>query len=100
MSKFEVSEMILTQLGGSKFEAMTGARHFCTRGHDLQFGLSKTYKGINKVKIELNNDLYDVTFYNFKPRSFELKVVAEVKGILAEQLVKVFEQHTGLSTSL
>ena len=101
MVDFTVSEKIRAQLGGNKFVACTGAKDFVTRGFDLQFRLPKAKKDkINLVKIELVNDVYSMSFYNFKPSKFLLEKVRVVEGVSVESLVEVFEAVTGYKTKI
>lgn len=100
MSKFETSEMIRNALGGAKFEVMTGACEFVTRGFDLQFKLPRLTKNkINTVKVEQQDDgTFTVCFYYIK--GFKFKKIDEVKGVVLNDLVQVFEDKTGLDTTL
>ena len=92
-------ESILKQLGGRKFVVMTGARNFMSLGNALCFSLPKSKHGINKVKIDINeNDLYDITFY--KLGGAELKTIHEAKNIYVDNLRDVIAYKTGLALSL
>ena len=94
----QVANTILQQLGGGRFIAMTGARLFCGDNTSLQFSIP-TAKGINKVRIVLDpSDTYTVEFYNLRGTKITKK--AAVNDIYAEDLCDVFEDHTGLYTSL
>lgn len=101
----EVASIILQQLGGNKFIAMTGARHFGTNGNDLAFTLPR-YPGlkINCVKITLNAmDTYDIDFLKVPPMSQCHKPVETIKrceDIYNDQLQEVFTRYTGLDTHL
>ena len=62
-----VAKIILQQLGGNKFVAMTGARNLLNVGNGLSFkipgsgGFAKN--GINYIKVTLNGlDTYDMEF--------------------------------------
>lgn len=95
----EIARTILEQLGGRKFVAMTGAQSFLVGDHSVTFRLPAkggwAKHGINIVKVTLNGlDLYDLEFKRlFK---LEVKKVAEESGVYAEDLQKVFTEHTGL----
>ena len=92
------AEIILQQLGGNKFAAMTGAKNFVQDKTFLMFSIPKSKK-INKVRITIaDNDLYDLEFFNVGRRNFEL--VQKVTGVYAEDLQKIFTNHTGLLTRL
>lgn len=101
-----VTKTIIEQLGGQKFFVMTGAKPVTGgKGKELTLKLSPTLQtkdGINSVTIGLNGeDLYDVTFakYTNRPKA-AYTVVDEVKGVYAEDLRRIFTEHTGLETSL
>lgn len=91
---------ILTQLGGSKFLAMTGAKQLTDRGQALSFRLPmKTRNKANYVVISLNDlDTYDVEFRSLRGDNSAVKGYFE--GIYADQLQTLFTQETGLETSL
>lgn len=94
---------ILSQLGGSKFIAMTGAKNFVKDGDSmLQFDIGRgaTNKA-NKVRITLNaNDLYEVEFFKWNARKLDLSTVGKVSDVYADQLQEVFTNHTGFDTHL
>ncbi len=100
----EVAQTILQQLGGNRFVAMTGARNLLQDGPALNFALGRGAKdGINAVKIEYHHgsDTYTVRFAKLgRAPSFKFTVVRELEGIEASQLRGIFEQTTGLATSL
>ena len=90
---------ILNQLGGNRFVAMTGAKQLVDLGEGLQFRIGRNCKKVNSVVIKLNgNDLYDVEFYNIRGINFTKK--SEAKNVFCDQLADIFEEHTGLYTSL
>lgn len=99
----EIAKTILEQLGGRKFVVMTGAKKFLVGNRSLLFRLPAkggwAKRGINIVTVTLNGlDLYDVEFKRlFK---LEVKTVAEESGVYAEDLQKVFTEHTGLRCRL
>ena len=91
-----IAKYIKAQLGGAKFDAMTGAKNFITGGNDLTFTLPRICNKIKHVKIVLNaNDLYDVKFYNSKA-----DVIVELSDVFGTDLQAVFTRHTGLDTHL
>ena len=98
-----IATEILNQLGGSRFVAMTGAKHLAVTGtgNGLAFQLPRRFakSGINAVRIELlPSDTYQVKFIKFTSTS--IKTVAEYDGIYCDQLVDLFERETGLFTHL
>lgn len=99
--KNEIAVEILRQLGGHRFLVMTGARDLVAMENGMLFKLpsNRARKGINYVKIVLNGaDTYDVTFY--KVRGFDMVEVGNSYGIYNDGLAELFENETGLYTSL
>ncbi len=93
-----VADTILSQLGGSKFAAMTGARAFVGSSNSLQFSIPRN-RAIDKVFIELTElDLYNVTFFSIRGAS--VKAIRMVGSVDATQLREVFTMTTGLETNL
>lgn len=104
MSTLEIANTILKQLGGSRFQAMTGAKDMLalTEG-GLQMGLPRgaAINGINKVQILLDaNDTYTVKAFrvNASKGLVEEKGVSE--GVYNDCLQATFEALTGLATRL
>lgn len=98
-----VAEIILKQLGGNKFLAMTGAKDLMKSDYAnpkwFSFKLPKAYNGVNYVKITLTSlDLYDMEFGLI--RSGQYKVKTSRQNIYNDQLQKVFTSITGLDTHL
>ena len=99
----EVAKTILSQLGGNRFSAMTGAKNFVGSADSLSFTLPGgggfCRDGINVVRVVLTPaDLYDVEF--IRRRGSKIKTVKKVEAIFFDQLRPTFEQATGLRTSL
>ena len=98
--KLQIAKTILSQLGGNRFVAMTGAKSF---GYDskgssvsLQFRIGRNAKQVNIVKINYirGKDLYEMEFYK------GAKLLKKVSNVYADQLRKIFTKHTGMYTSL
>lgn len=95
----QVAQTILSQLGGNKFIAMTGASNLGGTDNSLSFKIGKNSKKVTHVRIELNaNDLYDVKF--FGGRGVNLRCISEFENVYSENLVELFESETGLFTKL
>ena len=96
------AQIILQQIGGNKFVAMTGAKNFCHTFDSLRFKLPANFakNGINHVIITLNaDDLYDIEF--LKIRGTKFARIGEIEtGVYAEDLQKRFTAVTGLDTHL
>jgi len=98
-----VGEMIVRQLGGNKFITMTGAKNFVQSKTEkyITFKLPSNFAkgGINFVKIQLTPlDTYNIDFY--KTKGMSLKKIKSYKNIYADTLRNIFEDTTGLKTSL
>jgi len=99
------AEVLFKQLGGGRFVAMTGAKHFvkdCAAGC-LSFKIPKAKNKINYVKISLNpRDLYDMEFGKIERRAGEIKykVIETVTEVYNDTLQAIFTEKTGLYTHL
>lgn len=95
------AQIILEQMGGSRFLAMTGAKNLI---HDSKGSLSfklPRFAGlkINHVKIEITpDDLYKMVFGRIYGMKYT--VLEEVEGVYFDMLQSVFTQKTGLDTHL
>ena len=95
-----VAKTILKQLGGNKFAVMTGAKNFVDCGDALSMKIGRNKTSSNYLKITLNMmDLYDVKFSRVSPKG-GARSVTEYNNIFNDQLVEVFEKHTGMYTKL
>lgn len=99
----DVAKTILTQLGGGRFAAMTGAKKFVGSPDALSFALPGgggfCRDGINGVRVTLTSaDLYDVEF--FRRRGSTIKTVKKVEAVFFDQLRPILTEATGLATSL
>ena len=90
--------VMLKQLGGNRFIMMTGAKNFGVGPKGAGFKIGRNSKGVNFVRIDLKNDLYDMEF--FQVRAGKMKLKSKVKQIFADQLQDQFTKHTGMYTSL
>jgi hypothetical protein len=97
------SQIILEQLGGRRFLAMTGAK--CLLHHEPVLGVHLPRKpgfvkqGVNYIKISLSPlDLYDIEFGRIK--GLDYKVIEKVEGVYSENLCEVISETTGLALSL
>lgn len=93
------SQIILQQLGGNVFVAMTGARHLVGSPDALQFKLPANFAkdGINTVRVSIDTtDTYTVEFG--RSRGISYKTISVHLGIYAEMLRDLFTAQTGLDT--
>lgn len=97
----QVAQTILSQLGGSRFQIMTGASRLAGDDKSLSFSLPNRFckDDINKVRITLTPaDEYDMEF--FRIRGTHVTLVHKVAGVYCDQLQEIFTDKTGLYTTL
>ena len=97
----EIAQTILTQLGGNKFLAMTGAKNLMHSPNSLTMTIpARAAK--NKAThciVTLNGmDAYDVRF--LKIRGCNISDLPGVSDVYAADLARTFTAHTGMYTSL
>ncbi|EMP7139256.1 TPA: hypothetical protein ACQVH3_004646 [Serratia marcescens] len=103
MTNKEIAQNILTQLGGNRLIAMTGAKNFVAIDRGLQFDLPKkahfVKNGITRLHIVLDaSDTY--TIKAFKIRGMNVTEVSESSMIYCDVLQATFTELTGLDTHL
>jgi hypothetical protein len=94
------AQIILSQLGGNRFVAMTGAKNLASSPDALHFKLPSNFSraGINSVCVTLTpDDTYTIDY--FKVRGATVKTIAKSIGIFSDMLQKDFTNTTGLNTS-
>ncbi len=105
--RLEIAQTIIEQLGGRRFQVMTGAKNFSALDSGVQFSLpgARGYckDGINKFVITLEpNDTY--TLRAFRVRKSKGVPVETFKGMNSEvyntELRWMFRSMTGLYTRL
>lgn len=107
-----VADVILEQLGGNKFTAMTGSKNYLADGNTLRMTLAKNKSKANRLFITLDeaSDTYKMRFFYYFPGRLNKKTmewssekteeVAEYEGVYAEDLCRIFTSVTGLDTRL
>jgi hypothetical protein len=106
MTNKEIAQIILAQLGGSKFVVMTGAYSFTSGELSLSMRLpTKLTKGVGGVRITLDpSDTYSMIAFkqkgSFAKGNFEVVESFNESGIYCDQLTDFFTEATGLATSL
>jgi hypothetical protein len=96
-----VGQVILKQLGGGKFMAMTGAHSLMGMDDGLSLKLPSNFAtgGINYIRIKLNvRDTYDVEFG--KTRGMKYTQISSQEGVYNDNLRDVVSDTTGLALSL
>lgn len=107
----KVADIILEQLGGNKFLAMTGANHLLSDGNTLKINLPKNASKANRLWITLNaDDTYTMNFFKFTAGRLNKKTFAwtedkkvdvrEIKGVYCDMLQDIFTSITGMYTHL
>lgn len=104
----DVANTILAQLGGGRFQAMTGARILVGHGPaeldgtlgGLSFKIgSGAQHGITHVRIFLkSNDTYTVEF--LKIRGAKVTTISEHAMVYADNLRALFTERTGFEVTL
>jgi hypothetical protein len=97
-SNMEIAKTILEQIGGRQFTSMTGAKNLVATQGGLHFKLPRgmAKDGITNVLVVLEpSDTYTVSFHNSRGT-----VVASYGDTYCDQLRGLFEDVTGLRTSL
>lgn len=95
----EIARTILQQLGGNAFMVITGSKSPVAVENGLSIRLARNNSGANVLKIVLTpEDLYDVEFVYVSTRGLSVK--KRVEGVYFDQLQDIFEQTTGLYTTL
>lgn len=106
-----VADIILDQLGGNKFLAMTGAHHLLADGNTLRMQLTRNISPANRLWITLDpDDTYTMRFFKYtaprfssKTGTFSAEKVKEVKtvhGVYCDMLQDIFTATTGMYTHL
>lgn len=110
-----VASIILQQLGGNKFLAMTGAYNLLSDGNTLRMSLRRNASKANRLYITLDaDDTYTMRFFYYKQGGLKIDykkaTVTEVKpverdiytvsGIYFDQLQEIFTAQTGMYTHL
>ena len=106
-----VAEVILSQLGGNKFVAMTGSKNFISDKNTLRMDLVSNKSKANKLWITLQaDDTYTMKFFKFtkgklNTKTYEWKEEQSVdirvaNGVYFDMLQDIFTDVTGLYTHL
>ncbi|QIG75350.1 hypothetical protein EVC29_121 [Rhizobium phage RHph_Y52] len=97
-----IANTILSQLGGARFCAMTGAKNLLNGGDYLQFDLGRgALNKATKCRVRLTeNDLYTVTFYKWNRKALTMDVISETDGVFFDDLQRIFTGETGFATKL
>lgn len=105
------ADIILQQMGGHRFVAMTGCSHFVSDGDTLRMSIPKNGSRANRLYITLDtDDTYTMRFFRYTApklsrKTFEFvgEKVEEVKtytGVYFDQLQELFTEVTKMYTRL
>ena len=106
-----VANTILSQMGGSRFIAMTGSNNFISDGNTLRMSLTKNRNRVNRLWITLNDDdTYTMRFFNYRAPRFNSKTgtfsdekisrETVISGVYCDMLQDIFTRITGMYTKL
>lgn len=104
-----IPTIILEQLGGNKFIAMTGTKDFVGDHNTLRMTLAKNASKANRLWVTLDDDdTYTMNFFKYTPGRLSKKTwtftedkkvdVYTVSGIYFDQLQEIFTEVTHLYT--
>lgn len=107
----KTAQIILEQLGGGRFAAMTGSKNFISDGNTLRMTLARNKSKANRLYITLDpDDTYRMRFIrysaprlNTKTMTFTEGKTTEIKeytGVYCDMLESLFSKVTGLYTRL
>ena len=97
----QIETTTLAQIGGAKAMYMIGGTVYTGHGKpELQVKFkARALSGINYLKIALKgDDTYTVTLSRVTIKGENVKL--SLTGVYADQLVEIFERHTGLYLSV
>ena len=92
----QVAKIILQQIGGRRFVAMTGSHDFINLGNGLRMSLSRNKTSANRLEIIYDEgaDLYDLRFYrqSINHKTFEVKTkdIKTIDGVYCDMLEDIF----------
>lgn len=98
----EIANEILRQLGGAMFMRITGSKEPVAVPNGLRLRLARNSTRANILTITLTpQDLYDIEFKYFAiGAKITDEVIVKHEGIFCDQLQDIFEEVTGLYTTL
>lgn len=96
----QIAQTIIEQLNGlGTLRLLVAANSFTYTEDQLTFKFKGSRK-VNTCTIKLMpSDTYLVTFSQFSPKLLEYKTVESFNDVYCEDLVKIFEETTGLYLS-
>lgn len=94
----QIANTILEQMGGIHMGVMTDAHNIVILDSGVRFDHMAGKGGISRtlVNYDRRKDHYDIEFWNMKTK----EKVSGATGIYCDMLVDIFEEETGLATSL
>ena len=103
----EIAGIIIDQMGGiNRLKAMIGINKISGLKPGVQFKFKGSRKA-NKVVIDLDEgeDVYNMTFIkvgrlNHETLEISVKETGKYEGVYCDQLIEIFEDHTGLDLNL
>ena len=101
MANLTTAQIILRQLGGGRFVAMTGAKDLIDLGNGLRMSLpaSMTKGRVNRLTITLAaDDTYTVSVGKYA--RLDYREIETVEGVYVDRLHETIREMTGLATRL
>jgi hypothetical protein len=99
MANLTIANIILQQLGGNRFVAITQAKNMVGDTNSLMMSIGRNSSKANKFRVTLMpSDTYKIEFFQF--RSLDLKVLKVYEDVYVDNLRSIFTSYTGLDTSL
>lgn len=102
----QVAAIILQQIGGRRFVAMTGSHDFINLGNGLRMSLCRNKTSANRLEIIYDEgaDLYNMRFFRIsihhEPFDIKVKDIEKIDGVYCDMLEDIFTDVTGLDTRI
>lgn len=97
----EIAATILEQLGGRRFQVMTGTKNFIAIENGVSMKLTRNSAGAQYLKITLNSmDTYDMIFFKVNSKTLDRTTIKEYNNVYDDMLQDLFTDVTGLNTHL
>ena len=102
----QIALNILNDLGGIRFQDMTGAKEIAVidKGVRFKIGRNATSTNLITIKYDEGKDLYNMFFEKLsivkKTGEVKLSTIKQYEGLFNEDLSRLFTEVTGLHTTL
>ena len=102
--RYSIANTIWRTLGSQRFQVVTGCKPLVYGEKDgkvyLMMTVGRNKHSVNRFEVSYDEamDLFNVSFV--RKRGLEAHVVASYEQVYCDMIHTLFEQHTGLTTSL